>query len=229
MAYRARPGLVVRGGFGIYAADVTHNEFTDEYNQPPFIRRADLSRSLLLSQKVDVNSIYTFQNPTANGSAAGADARSPPSEASPIPIPRRKSYTWNVTLEKDLGHGMALRSTYLANLTRDMSRSVRINACVPGPVECLSRAANDPTGRKWTQFSNAFARHTTGGDANFHSGEIEFRKRFSGGLLFDVNYAHARLLALAPEATNPVADPTWSYDYGPVSAQPNDILHWNYV
>ena len=96
-------------------------------------------------------------------------------------------------------------------------------------MECLARATTDPTGRKWTQFGNAFSRHVADGNSNYHSGEIEFRKRFSGGLLFDVNYAHSRLLGLLFEATNPVADPRWSYDYGPVSAQPTDIFHWNYV
>ena len=30
-------------------------------------------------------------------------------------------------------------------------------------------------------------------------------------------------------ASNPVADPQWSYDYGPISAQPADIFHWNFV
>ena len=44
-----------------------------------------------------------------------------------------------------------------------------------------------------------------------------------------MNYAHSRLLSLAPTATNPVVAPNWSYDYGPNSAQPYDILHWNYV
>jgi hypothetical protein len=229
LAYRVKQGMVIRGGFGIYAADITHNEFTDQYNQPPFIRRAQLSRSLLLSQNVDVNSIYTFQNPSAGGSAAGADTALAALGGFPDRYGTQKAYTWNVTVEKELGAGMSLRSSYAANLTRNMSRSVRVNACVPGPVECLARAATDPTGRKWTQFGNAFSRHIADGYSNYHSGEIEFRKRFSSGFLFDVNYAHSRLLGLIFEATNPVADPRWSYDYGPVSAQPTDIFHWNYV
>jgi hypothetical protein len=229
VAYRVTQDFVVRGGFGVYAADVTHNEFTEQYNQPPFIRRAQLSRSLLISQGVDVNSVYTFQNPAANGSAAGADTQLASIGGFTPRYPTQKAYTWNLTVEKDLGRGMSIRSSYLANFSRDLSRSVRINACVPGPVECLSRAANDPTGRKWPQFGNGFSRHTADGTADYHSGEIEFQKRFSGGLLFDINYAHSRLLGLQFEATNPVADPRRSYDYGPVSGQPSDILHWNYV
>src|SRR5262245_27991403 len=64
VAYRLHPSLVIRGGFGIYSSDITYNEFTNEYNGPPFVHRSQLSRSLLISQGVDVNSLYTFQNPT---------------------------------------------------------------------------------------------------------------------------------------------------------------------
>ncbi|HEY2933598.1 MAG TPA: hypothetical protein VGK99_17820 [Acidobacteriota bacterium] len=74
-AYQARRDFVVRGGFGVYFVDVTINEFRNEVNAAPFIRRAQLSRSFLLSQGVNVNSLYTFENHTANSSAAGADTQ----------------------------------------------------------------------------------------------------------------------------------------------------------
>jgi len=228
-AYRITPTFVVRGGFGIYSVDVTHNVFVDQYNQPPFIYRAQLTRSLLLSQNVNVNSLLTFQNPTANGSAANATAALAALGGFSDTYPTMKSYTANVTVEKDFGRGTSVRATYATNYGRNLSRAVQVNACVPGPVQCLSRAANDPTGRKWTFFNTNFGQQTANGTSNFHSGEIEFTKRFSGGLLFDVNYAHSRLLGLNATATNPVAAPTWSYDYGPNSAEPNDILHWNFV
>jgi hypothetical protein len=228
-AYRLRPGLVVRGGFGIYSVDITHNEFTDQYNKPPFIYRAQLSRSLLSSQGVDVNSLYTFQNPTANGSTASATAALAGIGGFTCHYPTQKSNAGNLTIEKDLGGGASLRATFSTNETRNMSRTVQVNACAPGPIQCISRPAGDPSVRKWPLFNIDFGQHTTGGFSNYQSGEAEFTKRFSGGLLFDVNYAHSRLLALAFAATNPVAAPSWSYDYGPVSAQPNDVFHWNYV
>jgi hypothetical protein len=199
------------------------------YNGPPFVHRSQLSRSLLISQGVDVNSRYTFQNPTANCSAADATASMANIGGFQNAYPTEKAYTWNITVERDFGHGMAVRTTYAANLTRNMSRQVGVNACQPGPTECLSRAAGDPTGRKYPFFNANFGLRRADGTSNFNDGEIEFSKRFSGGLLFGVNYAHARLLGKQYVATNPVAAPRWSYDYGPVSAQPNDVIHWNYV
>lgn len=53
-------------------------------------------------------------------------------------------------------------------------------------------------------------------------------QRGSGGV-FDVNYAYARTFRLDPKAANPVSDPKWRYDYGPVPAQPIHVFHWNYV
>jgi hypothetical protein len=74
-AYRIRPDFVVRGGFGVYYVDYTINEFRNSINVAPFVRRAQLTRTLLVGQGSDVNSIYTFQNPRANSSAAGANTR----------------------------------------------------------------------------------------------------------------------------------------------------------
>jgi hypothetical protein len=228
-AYRAGRGLVLRGGFGVYATDITYNEFTEGLNSPPFTRRAQLSRSLLISQGVDVNSLFTFQNPTANSSAAGSDAQLTSVGGFAREYPTQRAYTWNFTIEKELGARMALRTSYLGNLTRNMSRSVRPNACAAGPTECLSRAANAADARKWQQFNTNMSRHTADGESNYHSWEIELIRRFSGGLLFDVNYAHSRLLGYQVEATDPIGNPKWRYDYGPISAQPTDIFHWNYV
>ena len=229
VAYRVTPTLVVRAGFGIYSADLTHNEFSDSYNSPPFIRRAQLTRTLLISQRVDVNSLFTFQNPTANGSSAGADAQLSTIGGTTGSYPTQKAYTWNLTIEKQFAQQLGLRATYLGNATRDMSRSVRLNACVAGPVECLSRTATDPTTRKWQDFNTNMARHVANGQSNFHSGEVELTRRFSNGMLFDVNYSFSKLLGYQYEASDPVGNAMWNYDYGPVSAQPSHIFHWNFV
>src|SRR5262249_37683586 len=148
LAYRVRPTFVIRGGFGIYSVDITHNAFTDQYNQPPFIYRAQLSRSVLISQNVDVNSLFTFQNPTANGSIANAASALANIGGFADNYPTMKAYTGNVTVEKDLGRGYSVRGSYTTNQGRHLSRTVQVNACVPGPTQCQSRAATDPTGRK---------------------------------------------------------------------------------
>jgi hypothetical protein len=228
-AYRLRQDFVLRGGFGIYNVDYTINEFRNSINVAPFIRRAQLSRSLLISQGMDVNQLFTFQNPTANSSAAGADTQLTTLDGFFPDYPTMKTYSWNVTLEKDFGRRIGVRATYAGNLGRNLSRSVRVNACPPGPTECLARAANDPTGRKWTNFSINMGQRAGDGDSNYNALELELTRRFSSGLFLNVNYAWARVFRLDPTAANPVSDPKWRYDYGPLGAQPPQIFHWNFV
>ncbi|HUG82092.1 MAG TPA: TonB-dependent receptor, partial [Bryobacterales bacterium] len=228
-AYRVRPDFVVRGGFGIHYVDVTINEFRSAVNVAPFIRRAQLSRSLLISRGVNVNQLFTFQNPTANSNVAGADTQLSTLDGFNPDYPTQRAYTWNLTVEKELGRQFGLRTSYAGNVGRHLSRTVRVNACAPGPTECLGRAASDPTARKWTQFGTNVGQRFGDGESNYNAWEIELQKRFAGGFLFDVNYAYSRTFRLEQTASNPVVDPKWHYDYGLVPAQPTSVFHWNYV
>ncbi|MEP7366424.1 MAG: TonB-dependent receptor, partial [Acidobacteriota bacterium] len=166
-AYRLRSDLVLRGGFGVYNVDYTINEFRNSINVAPFIRRAQLTRPLLISQNVDVNSIFTFTNPTANSSAAGADTQLTTLDGFAPDYPMQKTYSWNLTVEKDFARRLGVRLTYAGNIGRSLSRTVRVNSCAPGPTECLARAANDPTGRKWTNFSINMGQRAGDGTSNY--------------------------------------------------------------
>lgn len=235
-AYRLRPTLVVRGGFGLYSNDVGVTDFTSAINAPPFVYRARLSRSLLLSEGVDVNSLFTFQNPSANGSTAAAASAIAGVTGMTQTLPTQKAYTWNLTVEKQLPYQIVLRASTVGTLGRNLTLDDDLNACVPGPVTCLQRAATDPTARRWQQFGLGFAGVTAGGNSNYNAGEIEVSKQFSNGMLFDANYSYSRLFsngyldALGDDATisNPFGS-TRGYDYGPNIVQPYNIFHWNYV
>ncbi len=228
-AYRIKPDFVIRGGFGVYYVDYTINEFRNSINVAPFVRRAQLTRTLLVGQGLDVNSTYTFQNPTANSSAAGADTQLTTLDGFNPDYPTMRLYSWNFTIEKDLGAGLGLRTSYVGNIGRHLSRSVRINACAPGPTECLSRPASDRTARKFSQFGIDAGQRAGDGESNYNAWEVELQKRFSNGLLFDVNYAWTRAFSLQYQASDPVSNPLSRYDYGQVPAQPRSVFHWNYV
>ena len=143
--------------------------------------------------------------------------------------PVQRTYTWNFTVEKDLGHQMGVRASYVGNLGRNISRTVELNACPPGGSVCLSRAAGSPTARALPQYDINIGSHTADGNSNYHSVELDLTRRFANGLSFDVNYTFSKLLALATIATNPVAAPNWSYDIGPAPFAPPKIFHFNYV
>jgi hypothetical protein len=236
-AYRLRPTLVVRGGFGIYSNDVTENPFSSSVNSPPFVYQANLSRSVLLSQGVGVNSLYTFQNPTAGGSTASAASAIAGVTGMSQTYPTQKAYNWSLTLEKQLPYQIAVRVSTVGNLGRNLSLDVDLNACVPGPVTCLQRPATDPTARRWQQFGVTFGQSTAGGNSTYYAGEFEVSKQFSHGILFDVNYSYSRLFSFGylassggtPTISAPLGSANWYYDYGPNGLQPYNVLHFSYV
>ncbi|MEO5821699.1 MAG: TonB-dependent receptor, partial [Vicinamibacteraceae bacterium] len=227
-SYRLSPKTVLRGSFGLYYVDYTANSFQDGLNAPPFVRRAQLTRSQLVATGTNVNALYTFENPSANGNDAGAAAQLANLVGTAESYPTQRSYSWNLTMEQEIGWRTGLRASYVGNLSRHLARNVRLNACVPGPTECLQRAVNAPDGRRWTAFNTNMGRSANDGSANYHGLELEVQRRFSDGLLFNANYTLASLNGYTGDASNPVADPFWLYDWGPVGP-PRHIAHANFV
>jgi hypothetical protein len=227
-SYRLSPGWVLRGNFGTYFVDYTANSFWDSLNAPPFVRRANLTRSQLVAAGVDVSSLYTFQNPTANGSTAGAQSQLANLTGFFEDYPTQRSYAWNVSVEHDLGWQSGVRASYVGNLSRHMSRNVRVNACPPGPTECLSRAATAADARKWTFFNTNMGRVADDGAADYHALELEIQRRLSGGLLFNANYSYGSFNGYQLDASDPVTRPQWDYDWGPMGS-PRHIGHFNFV
>ncbi len=228
-AYRMKDSFVLRGAVGIYNVDNNVSEYRGQVNVAPFTRRANLTRSLLLSQNINVNSVYTFQNPAANSSTAGADTQLTTLDGFAPDYPTMQVTAWNFTLEKQLGNRIGLRGTYAGNLGRNLSRSVRVNACVAGPTECLNRAANDSTGRKWTQFNTSAGQRAGDGESNYHAMELEITRRFDKGLFLNANYAYAKIMRMDPIASDPLNNRFSPYDWGPVPGQPAHVLHFNFV
>lgn len=227
-AYRISSSMVIRGGGGIYNNDWTWNVFSNGVNTPPFTYQAKLSRSLLSTAGVNVNTQYTFQNPTANGSAAAASSALSGFTSYDPHYPVQRAYEYNLTIEKQFGQ-YALNASYVGNLGRHLDRQVEVNACPPGPTLCTSLASGATGSRKWSQYGIGFDEYSGSGTSNYNAGFFEASRRFSNGIVLDANYSYNKLLALQYVATNPVVSPNWSYDYGPISAQPYQVFHFNHV
>ncbi len=228
-AYRLRDNFVLRGAFGVYNVDNNVSEYRGQVNVAPFIRRANLTRALLLSQNVNVNSLYTFQNPAADSSTAGADTQLTTLDGFFPRYPTMKVTAWNFTVERQLGARLGVRASYAGNRGINLSRSVRVNSCVPGATECLNRVATDPTGRKWTQFNTSAGQRAGDGESIYHAAEFEITRRFDNGIFLNANYAYAKILRMDPIASDPVANPYSQYDWGPVPGQPPHVFHFNFV
>jgi hypothetical protein len=227
-AYRLSPTFVLRGGFGVYYNDFNESAFSNQINNPPFTYQAKLTRAILISNGVDVNNQYTFQNPTANGSpAAGASVVAGFAGFDPN-YRVQTAYEYNLTVAKQINN-YAITASYVGNLGRHLDRQVLVNACPPGPTLCSVLAAGAPGSRKWSQFGTTFGQNTGSGISNYNAVNVEASRHFSNGILLDANYSFSKLLALQYIATNPVVSPNWQYDYGPASQQPYQVFHFNHV
>jgi hypothetical protein len=227
-AYRFQPTFVLRGGFGIYDNDFNESAFSNQINNPPFTYQAKLTRALLISNGVDVNTQYTFQNPTANGSPAAAASVLGGFAGFDSHYPVQTAYEYNLTLAKQFGN-YAITASYVGNLGHHLDRQVLVNACPPGPTLCSVLGAGAAGSRKWSQFGTTFGQNTGAGTSNYNAGNIEASRHFSNGILLDANYSYSKLLSYQYIATNPVVSPNWQYDYGPVSQQPYQVFHFNHV
>ena len=227
-AYRFMANTVLRGGFGVYDNDFNYSAFSALINNPPFTYQAKLTRSLLAASGVTVNTQYTFQNPTVNGSpSAAASVLSGVAGYTPN-YPVQKALEYNLTLEKQLGL-YAFSASYVGNLGRHLDRQVLVNACPPGPTLCTALASGAAGSRQWSQFGTTFGENSGSGTSNYNAVFVEASRHLKNGILLDANYSNAKLLALQYTASNPVVSPNWQYDYGPVSAQPYQVFHFNHV
>lgn len=227
MAYRLPHDAVVRAGFGVYNNDVNNNYLSDGINSPPFTFRSRLTRNLTASNGIN-DAGFTFQNPTASGSTVSAATTLASFGGWTPSYPVNRAYEYNLTVEKQIGR-YALNVSYAGNVQTGLSRVVQVNGCVPGPVVCSARAAAAADHRKFLNFGTTFGQQAANGVSNYNAIYAEVQRRFHSGFGFDLNYSHARLFTLAATASNPVQDPASYYDYGPVQAQPYDILHYNHV
>jgi hypothetical protein len=179
LAYEARPGTVIRAGFGIYLDNLNTNElqFT-RYAAPLYFQQA-FNNGLVKN---------LWPDPTL---AVGVTQV--PSPFSILPKNSRP-YTeeWNLSLQQDLGHNMLLEIAYTGSETHKSWKRYDQNMCtqypfVP-PAYALSGGQCVNSLRPYTSFGQGILTSSTKGDANFHGGSVKIEKRVSHGLYYLGSY-----------------------------------------
>lgn len=127
---------------------------------------------------------------------------------------------WNLTIERDLGFGTALRVSYDGNHASQLAADINLNQV---PVNTLGYATANLSAPYplWAKLQAV----VNYGIANYNAGTVEFKKRFSRGLQFQASYTLAKnlsengayLTTYAPENGGVVSDRyNPSLDYGNV-------------
>lgn len=196
-AYRAATGLVIRGGYGIF--------YNGQY-------QVSVNNSLL--QGFSLNG--SFQSPDGGFAPAFLFRNGMP------PIPRDAlepafgavrvgqavttapdfisrdhangySQQWNLTIQKELRGNTLLEAAYIANVGHKLSgQNVNVNQ-IP-LVNGRGPAAQSQTARPFPQFADVTRVAPSWGNSTYHSLNVKFEKRYSGGLNFLGNYTWAKFI-----------------------------------
>ena len=187
LAYEARPGTVVRAGFGIYLDNLNTNElqFT-RYAAPLYFQQAFNNTPVA----------QLWPDPTQ---AVGVTQV--PSPFSILPKNSRP-YTeeWTASLQQDLGHNMVLEIAYTGSQTHKSWKRYDQNQCTQFPFVVPSYATTGctvPSGqlniyRPYPAFGQGVLTSSTRGDANFNGGSVKIEKRASHGLYYLGSYQWAK-------------------------------------
>ncbi len=189
IAYQLRPKTVVRLGYGVfYGGEENQGGYPNRGEAVPFNETVQLNRTGL--DPFDPNPFF------AGGVAGGF-----PTDVFTLDVPpafrgvtrnfrNPLVHKWNVAVQHDLGHNMALEVSYVGN---HQAHSVIIwdpNTCPNNPdpnVSCDSNRPNPALGG--LSFVDAFS------FGNYHGVTSKFEKRYSAGLNFSASYTYGHALA----------------------------------
>jgi outer membrane receptor protein involved in Fe transport len=90
--------------------------------------------------------------------------------------------SWNFTVERDLGHGIALEVGYAGSKGTHLGRKYDLNQQVRTPTA---------TTRPYPGFGD-IEYYSFGSNSSYNSGTVTLKKRFDHGLFFRANYTYAK-------------------------------------
>ncbi len=196
-AYRPANSLVIRGGYGIF--------YNGQY-------QVSVNNSLL--QGFSLNG--SFQSPDGGftpaflfrngmppvprdelGPGFGAVRVGRPVTTAPDFIARDHangySQQWNLTIQRELPGNTLLETAYIANVGHKLSgQNLNVNQ-IP-LVNGHGPAVQSQTARRFPQFSDVTRVAPSWGNSTYHSLNVKFEKRYSGGLNFLGNYTWAKFI-----------------------------------
>lgn len=174
LAYEARPGTVVRAGYGIYFDNLNTNElqFT-RYAAPLYYQQS-------------FNNVFTNQlypDPTTSTIL--------PAPFSIFPFNKQPlTQEWNASLQQDLGHGVMLEMAYTGSNSHHMWKRYDQNMYIQYP----NAIPTNLTVRPFPQFGAGILTSSTLGSANFNGGSIKIEQRTKHGLYYLGSYQWSKNL-----------------------------------
>lgn len=197
-AYTPKPGLVLRGGFGLAFFASNYQSPTNLKNTPNISIYGNCSTVQAAAGTSGCNPAYTrflqgMPTPNQNPSTVGSGI------VGSIPATIDKNFgsgyleQFNLTVQKDF-KGNVLTVSYVGAVGHKLSTGFDINRAP------LNTSGSQALRRFYSQLPNVttITQTLSSGASSYHSLQASFERRFSNGLGFNVNTTWAHLLDNAP-------------------------------
>jgi hypothetical protein len=130
------------------------------------------------------------------------------------------TYNWSLGIQQDVGHGMILDMSYVANVSHhQFGTSYNANAIEPlttwtpsgGPSGTLNPQFSDPTNRKALLDTNLIramiayqgyadiSSFTSKGESNYNALQVQLNRRFGNRIQFSTNYTFQKTIVFSPQ------------------------------
>lgn len=179
-------GTVIRSGYGIFYTGNRLNAIrTDLTGGFPFSVSQTFTR-----QPSNINAL-TFANPFPPALASISGVTS--TTAYQVDAPSQYLQSWNLTIEHEIGRGVAIEVGYAGSKGTHLGRKYDLNQSLRLPGLAL------PTELYPKPFPNlnSISYYSFGGNSSYNSGQFSLHKRFSHGMFFRVNYVFAKSIDTA--------------------------------
>ena len=172
--------MVVRGGYGVFYGSQTQNPIRNNLaNAFPFAISQAIARVASNPNFLTLNNPFpTAPNLNGNLSALTVDGY----ELHPPP---QYLQSWNVTVERELGAASAIEVAYVASKGTHLPIQVNINQ----PYRSAAAAPNFPVPFPGFSTINYFSFE---GNSSYQAGMVTWRRRFSRGLFYTLNYTYSK-------------------------------------
>lgn len=210
IAYRADDKTVIRAGYGISIDPDSFRRMRDSYpatvssqfNAPSTLQAAGSFRTGIPAVVVPDLNTGAITIPNAVGTVTW-------------PTHYRRGYfqSWNFTVQRDLGLGFNLQSSYVATRAIRQTAIVNLNYSKPGQGQSTGRVL----GQRWGRTADVNL-YTPFNSSNYNGFQNQLRRQFASGGLLGVAYTWAKAISFADNNDSGLTwhDPTlWDRNRAP--------------
>ena len=174
----------IRGGFGVYNITLLGRNF--------YSLTGTLQSDTRIFQNIESLSGPAYQWPAINagGSGLGAPAYGTAYFGTANDIDWKDPYSmqWNLSVDRELGAGIGARISYIGMKTDQLVWAPNYNDMTPSTTWALARPLSDRPFPNWGTLQD----RSTGATAFYNAMQLEARRSFRQGLMFNSSYTWAK-------------------------------------